>query len=64
MGVDEGSSEKPLGTTAREINELDGTARWHESFIKQSGSSGSSKLVVWLVVGCVLVVVLLFIFSA
>jgi hypothetical protein len=48
-------------------SEIDGPGEmthWRESFIKQAGSSGSSKLVVWLVVGSVLIIVLLFVFSA
>jgi hypothetical protein len=47
-----------------EIDEPGGTAHWRESFVKQAGSGGSSKLVVWLVVGFVLIIVLLFVFSA
>lgn len=57
-------SEKPQSTNAGEVDGSDQMAHWRESFIRQAGSGGSSRLVVWLVVGLVLIIVLLFVFSA
>jgi type II secretory pathway component PulL len=63
--LDEGSSEQSAGTSGgQEANDLDGTARWRESFIEHAGSQTSNRRVIWLVVGLVLVILLTFILAA
>jgi hypothetical protein len=65
MDVEENSSDKPVGKSQeQETIRLDGTARWQQSFIEHEESNRSSRLVIWLVVGVVLVIVVTFVLAA